>query len=97
LHVPTIKPLDVETILKEAQQTGRMVVVAENHSVIGGLGGAVCETLADHAPCLVKRAGFPDVFMESGDDNDIFAGFGIDVNGVVKQVQKLLTRKDSRN
>jgi transketolase len=96
LHYGTIKPFDSEALIRASRECGRILTL-ENHSVIGGLGGAVCETLADHAPCLVKRAGFPDVFMESGDDNDIFAGFGIDVNGVVKQVQELLTRKDSRN
>ena len=45
LHVPTIKPFDTETILREAKRTGRMVVVAENHTVIGGLGEAVATTL----------------------------------------------------
>src|ERR671921_1023617 len=62
LHVPTIKPLDREAILREAGRTGRMVVVAENHSVIGGLGEAVAGTLlrAGVAPAAFRQVALPD-------------------------------------
>jgi transketolase len=96
LHYGTIKPFDAEAVIRASRECGAILTV-ENHSVIGGLGGAVCEALAEHAPCLVKRVGFPDVFMESGDDNEIFARFGMDADGIVRQVQDLLARKRLRN
>jgi transketolase len=67
LHVPTIKPLDTETILREARRTGRMVVVAENHSVIGGLGEAVATTLltAGVTP-RYRQIALPDEFLAAG-------------------------------
>jgi transketolase len=67
LHVPTIKPLDTETILREARRTGRMVVVAENHSVIGGLGEAVATTLltAGVTP-MYRQIALPDEFLAAG-------------------------------
>ncbi|NYZ17691.1 transketolase family protein [Azospirillum sp. RWY-5-1] len=67
LHVPTIKPLDAETILREAGRTGRMVVVAENHSVIGGLGEAVAGLLLRSGVTPVFRhIGLPDQFLAAG-------------------------------
>lgn len=92
LHYGTIKPFDSAAAIAASRECGAILTL-ENHSIIGGLGGAVCEVLSEHAPCLVKRAGFPDTFMESGDDNAIFAGFGMDADGVVRQVQELLARK----
>jgi transketolase len=67
LHVPTIKPLDVDTILQEARRTGRMVVVAENHTVMGGLGEAVARTLlsAGVAPTF-RQIALPDAFLDAG-------------------------------
>jgi transketolase len=67
LHVPTIKPLDVDTILQEAGRTGRMVVVAENHTVMGGLGEAVARTLlsAGVAPTF-RQIALPDAFLDAG-------------------------------
>jgi transketolase len=67
LHVPTIKPLDVATIVREASRSGRLVVVAENHSTIGGLGEAVAAELlqAGVAPRF-KRIALPDAFLDAG-------------------------------
>jgi transketolase len=66
IHYPSVKPFDVETLIKSARKTGA-VVTAENQSVIGGLGGAVCEVLAGHYPVKVKRLGAQDRFGEVGD------------------------------
>jgi transketolase len=67
LHVPTIKPLDTETIIREAKRTGRMVVVAENHTVIGGLGEAVATTLMSAGvSCAFKQVALPDAFLDAG-------------------------------
>jgi transketolase len=97
LHYGTIKPFDHEAVAEASRDYGAILTI-ENHSVIGGLGGAVCEALGDcGASCLVKRLGFPDTFMESGDDDQIFAGFGMDVDGVVRHAEELLSRKRLRN
>ncbi|MCO5401663.1 transketolase family protein [Ralstonia soli] len=67
LHVPTIKPLDTETILREAQRSGRLVVVAENHTVIGGLGEAVAGTLMRAGVSVpFRQVGLPDAFLDAG-------------------------------
>jgi transketolase len=67
LHVPTIKPLDTETILREARRSGRLVVVAENHTVIGGLGEAVAaELMRAGVSCPFRQVGLPDAFLAAG-------------------------------
>jgi transketolase len=88
LHMATIKPIDVEAICDAAESIGKIVTV-ENHSVIGGLGGAVCEVTAEHAPCHIKRLGFPDVFLESGDDEVYFHRYGLDIEGIVSTAKSL--------
>jgi transketolase len=81
LHVPTIKPLDTATILRESRRTGRMVVVAENHSVIGGLGEAVATTLltAGVAP-LYRQIALPDEFLGAGALPTLHDRYGISTN-----------------
>jgi transketolase len=66
IHYPSVKPFDVDTLLESVKKT-KAVVTAENQSVIGGLGGAVCEVLAEHYPAKVKRLGVQDRFGEVGD------------------------------
>lgn len=87
LHVPTIKPLDVETILTEAAR-GRLVVVAENHSVNGGLGEAVAKELllAGTTPTF-RMIGLPDEFLEAGALPTLHDLYGISTEGVVKQIK----------
>ncbi len=87
LHVPTIKPLDVETILKESGR-GRLVVVAENHSTNGGLGEAVAKELllAGLAPTF-RMISLPDEFLEAGALPTLHDLYGISTKGVVKQIK----------
>ncbi len=68
LHVAAIKPLDTATILREAGRTGRMVVAAENHSVIGGLGEAMATLLMREGvyPPLFRQVALPDAFLDAG-------------------------------
>ena len=67
LHVPTIKPLDTQTIVREAKRSGRLVVVAENHTVIGGLGEAVAaELMRAGVSCPFRQVGLPDAFLAAG-------------------------------
>lgn len=76
VHVPTIKPLDVETIVAEARRTGR-VVTTEEHTIVGGLGGAIAETLGEYAPLPIRRHGLQDVFGESGPNDALLEKYGI--------------------
>ena len=76
LHVPTLKPLDEDAIVAMAERTGA-IVTAEDHSIIGGLGGAVAETLAEHLPTRMKRIGIQDTFGESGSNEAILEKYGL--------------------
>jgi len=88
LHVPTIKPLDTETILHEARRTGRMVVVAENHSVIGGLGEAVATTLltAGVTPTY-RQIALPDEFLAAGALPTLHDRYGISTNVMAQTIK----------
>jgi len=76
LHVPTIKPLDEQAILKSAAKT-RAVVTAEEAQITGGLGGAVAELLAEQMPTYLRRIGMKDRFGESGEPNELLEHFGL--------------------
>ena len=77
IHVPTIKPLDAETILKSVRKTGA-VVTAEEGQIIGGLGGAIAELLAEECPAPMARIGMRDRFGESGSPEELLTHFGLD-------------------
>ena len=89
INIHTIKPLDEELILASAKKTGR-VVTAEEHSVIGGLGGAVCEVLSAKAPVPVLRIGVNDVFGESGPAVKLLHKYRLDGEGVYGQIRAWL-------
>jgi transketolase len=91
LDIHTIKPLDVDAIVASAEKTGR-VVTCEEHSVIGGLGGAVCEALSERLPTPVRRIGVHDVFGHSGPAVDLLHEFGLDAEGVAREVEDFLGR-----
>ena len=90
LHMPFIKPIDKEAILDAAQATKNIVTV-ENHSVIGGLGSAVCEAVAEEGiPCRVHRIGFTDIFLESGNDEELFTIYGMNTQNIVQKAKDIL-------
>ena len=91
LHVPTLKPLDVETITREAARSGRLVVVAENHSTIGGLGEAVATTLmrAGVHP-VFKQIALPDAFLDAGALPTLHDRYGISTEAVVASIKSWL-------
>jgi len=92
LHVPTIKPLDTETIVREARKSGRLVIVAENHTVIGGLGEAVAGTLmraGAHVP--FRQVALPDEFLDAGALPTLHDRYGISTNVVVQSIKKWLS------
>jgi transketolase len=90
VNVHTIKPLDEEGVVEAARACGGKVITAEDHSVIGGLGGAVTECLSSHFPSKVLRIGVQDVFGESGAPADIIRKHGLDREGIARQVRDFL-------
>lgn len=91
LHVPTIKPLDTETIVREASRSGRLVVVAENHSTIGGLGEAVAGTLlrAGVAPAF-RQVALPDAFLDAGALPTLHDRYGISTEAMAASIKSWL-------
>ncbi len=87
VNICTIKPLDEEVIINSAKKTGKVVTV-EEHSVIGGLGSAVCDCLCAKLPTPVKKLGMQDVFGESGSAAALVAKYGLDAEGVYKSVKE---------
>lgn len=88
----TVKPLDEKTIVRWARKAGAVVAV-EEHSVIGGLGGAVAEVLAKNSPAPMEFIGMRDVFGESGPPAELIKKYGMDVKDIKAAVKKVLRRK----
>ena len=89
INIHTIKPLDKELIVTAAKETGQIVTV-EEHSVIGGLGGAVSEALSEAYPVPVKRIGVNDQFGYSGPATALVEKFGLDGKGIAESVKEFL-------
>lgn len=92
IHLGTIKPLDTDLVLRAARETGA-IVTAEEHSIIGGLGGAVCETLAEGHPVPVDRVGLRDVFGQSGTPEELLVHYGLTPAHLVEAAERVLQRK----
>ena len=91
LHVPPIKPLDVETIAREAARGGRLVVAAENHSVVGGLGEAVGAALLGRGvTCAFRQIGLPDAFLDAGALPTLHERYGISSSAIAARVKSWL-------
>lgn len=89
INIHTIKPLDEELVVKAAKETGKVVTV-EEHSVIGGLGGAVAEVLSEKAPTKMLRIGVNDVFGESGPAVKLLEKYGLDAEGIYKKIKEFV-------
>ncbi|WP_298234924.1 transketolase family protein [uncultured Azohydromonas sp.] len=91
LHVPTIKPLDAQTILAETRRSGRLVVVAENHSVVGGLGEAVAGLLMRSAVSVpFRQVALPDEFLDAGALPTLHERYGISADAMRRQIKAWL-------
>ncbi len=88
----TVKPLDAKTIILAAKETGAVVTV-EEAQIVGGLGGAVCEVLAENAPVPVERIGMRDRFGESGEPNQLLEAFGLTAPSIAQAVLRAVARK----
>ena len=89
INICTIKPLDEEIIVNSARKTGK-VVTAEEHSVIGGLGSAVCDALCKSYPVPVMKIGMQDVFGESGSAAALVEKYKLDGKGIYGQIKDFL-------
>ena len=89
INIHTIKPLDTELIIAAAKETGKVVTV-EEHSVIGGLGSAVCDCLSENYPTKVLKIGMNDVFGESGSAAALVKKYGLDADGIYAKIKDFL-------
>lgn len=92
IHIGTIKPLDQDLVLQAAKETGALVT-AEEHSVIGGLGSAVAELLAEQHPTPLKRVGIHDRFGTSGKAEELIKYFGLTAEDLVEAAREVLAKK----
>lgn len=89
INIHTIKPLDEEAVIKAAAKTGKIVTV-EEHSIIGGLGSAVCDVVAEKAPAKVMKIGINDTFGESGPAVELVKKYGLDSESIYTKVKEFL-------
>ena len=87
----TIKPLDNDAVLCAAKASG-LIVTAEEHSIIGGLGGAVCEFLSENYPVPVRRIGIKDTFGCSGPSDELMKLYGLTADNIVKTIKEALKK-----
>ena len=94
INMPTIKPIDEEIILAAARECGRIITV-EEHSIIGGLGEAVCSVVSEKLPCLVHRIGVQDQFGHSGPANEVLRDYGLSAENIVNAIRDIV-RPDNK-
>ncbi|MCG8403215.1 MAG: transketolase family protein [Firmicutes bacterium] len=92
LDVHTVKPLDVQAVVEAARVTGA-VVTAEEHNIIGGLGGAVAEALVENNPVPVRRVGVKDTFGESGKPAELLEKYGLTAADIARAAREVIIRK----
>ncbi len=92
IHVPVVKPLDSKTILNAIAKTGRVITV-ENHSIIGGLGSAICELVSENTPMPVHRIGTKDVFGQSGKSDELLDFYGLSSAKLTQSIKEIYEAK----
>lgn len=92
INMACVKPIDKEMIIKAAKDTGAIVTV-EDHTIIGGLGSAVAEVLAEEYPVLLKRIGVRDTFGESGEPDELFRKNGLTAENIIEEVKRIVRRR----
>lgn len=95
VHIPVIKPLDFQTVIESVKKT-KFGVVVENHSVVGGLGTAVCETLASRYPSKIYRIGIHDEFGQSGKAEDLLEYYGLDSKTLAKRIRTMYINEQGK-
>lgn len=92
INVPVIKPLDFQTVIESIEKT-KFAITVENHSIIGGLGSAICETIASRKPAKIYRIGIHDEFGQSGSAEDLLEYYGLDAKTLVKRIRTLYKKE----
>src|SRR3989344_5525662 len=92
VNIHTIKPFDADLVVELAKKTN-CVVTAEDHNIIGGLGGAVAETLSENYPCIMKRIGLNDKYAESGKPDELYRKYGLDADSIAEEAMKFINKK----
>lgn len=92
LDIHTIKPLDVDIVIKAAKETGA-IVTAEEHNIIGGLGSAVSEVIVENCLVPVERVGVPDTFGHSGTAEELLERYGLTTETIIQKAKKAISRK----
>ncbi len=92
INVPVVKPLDFQTVIDSVKKT-KFAITIENHSIIGGLGSAVCEVLADKYPTKVYRVGIHDEFGQSGKSDELLEYYGLDAKTLVKRIRTMFKKE----
>jgi transketolase len=91
LHVPTVKPLDIESVVTNAKKTGKVVTI-EEHQIMGGFGSAITECLSEHYPVSVLRLGMQDVFGQSGEPDELIEHYGLSATGITESVRNFIRK-----
>ncbi len=92
INVPVVKPLDFQTVIESVKKT-KLAITVENHSIIGGLGSAICETLADKLPSKVYRIGVNDEFGQSGKAEELIEYYGLDSKALAKRIRAIIKKE----
>lgn len=92
IEIHTLKPIDADIIIQAADETGA-IVTAEEHSVIGGLAGAVAEVIVENKPVPIERVGIKDTFTESGQYNELLEKYGMGIKNIINAAKKVMKRK----
>ena len=95
VNVPVVKPLDIQTITNSAKKT-KFSVTVENHSIVGGLGSAVCETLSGYYPTKVYRIGVHDEFGQSGKAEELLHYYGLDAKTLAQRIKTMYIKEQER-
>ena len=92
INVPVVKPLDFQSVIESVKKT-TLAITVENHSIIGGLGSAICETLADKLPSKVYRFGIHDEFGQSGKAEELIEYYGLDSKTLAKRIRAIIKKE----
>ena len=96
LDMHTVKPIDVTAVINAAKDTG-CIVTAEDHTIMGGLGGAVAEVLSCESPAPLVRVGLQDVFAQSGEADELLEFYGLTAEGITKAAHQVIRQRDNQS
>ena len=96
INVPVVKPLDFQTVIESLKKT-KFAITVENHSIIGGLGSAICETLADKLPSKVYRFGIHDEFGQSGTAEELIEHYGLDSKTLATKIKTMINKEKEQD